>query len=48
MGILNHFDSKILVRKVLPLLLDLVKFKHLIPSVVYICLEIMKNGKIIT
>lgn len=48
MGILNNFDSKILSRKVLPLLLDLLKFKHLIPSVIYICLEIMKNGKIIS
>lgn len=45
---LNHFEPRILLRKVLPLLLDLLKFKHLIPSVVYICLEIMKNGNIIT
>ena len=48
LGVLNHFEPKILLRKVLPLLLDLLKFKHLIPSVVYICLETMKNGKIIT
>lgn len=48
LGVLNHFDAKILLRKILPLLLDLLKFKNLIPSVIYICLETMKNGKIIT
>jgi hypothetical protein len=48
MGILNHFESRILLRKVLPLLLDLLKFKHLIPSVIFISMEIIKNGKIIT
>ena len=27
--------------------MDLLKFKHLIPSVIYISIEILKDGKII-
>ena len=36
MGILNHFSYKILLRKIIPGLMDLLKFKHLIPSIIYI------------
>lgn len=47
MGILNDFSMKILIRKIIPKLMDLLKFKHLIPSVIYISIEILKNGKIL-
>lgn len=47
MGVLHDFNRKILLKRIFPTLIDYLKFKHLVPSIIYICVEVAKNGKII-
>lgn len=47
MGVLHDFNRKILLKRIFPTLMDYLKFKHLIPSIIYICIEVAKDGKII-
>jgi len=37
MGVLHDFNRKILIKRIFPALIDYLKFKHLVPSIIYIC-----------
>jgi hypothetical protein len=47
-GVLEDFDLRVLSRIILPKLIDLLKFAHLIASVAFIIVDLMKKGRLST
>lgn len=47
-GVLYDFEERVLTRIVLPKLMDLLKFGHLIASIVYITVDLIKKERIPT
>jgi hypothetical protein len=45
-GVLDDFDTRVLSRIILPKLIDLLKFGHLIASVAYIIIDFLKKGRL--
>jgi hypothetical protein len=45
-GVLDDFDARVLSRIILPKLIDLLKFGHLIASVAYIIIDFLKKGRL--
>ena len=45
-GVLDDFDNRVMTRIILPKLLDMLKFNHLIASIVYIIIELLKKSKL--
>lgn len=45
-GVLDDFDLRVLTKIILPKLIDLLKFSHLIASIVYIAIDLLKKGKL--
>ena len=45
-GILDDFPERVLLRIVIPKLLDLIKFNSLIASIVYIIIDLLKRSKL--
>jgi SCY1-like protein 2 len=45
-GVLDDFPSRVINRIVIPKLLDLLKFNHLIASIIYIVIDLLKKKKI--
>ena len=45
-GVLDDFDGRVLARIILPKLIDLLKFGHLIASVAYIIIDLLKKGRL--
>lgn len=45
-GVLDDFDARVLARIILPKLIDLLKFGHLIASVTYIIIDLLKKGRL--
>ncbi len=45
-GVLDDFPLRVVNRIVIPKLLDLLKYSHLIASIVYIIIDLLKKNKI--
>lgn len=45
-GVLDDFDSRVLARIIMPKLIDLLKFGHLIASVTYIIIDLLKKNRL--
>jgi len=45
-GVLNDFDARVVYKIILPKLLDLLKFGHLIASIVFIVIDLLKRNKL--
>lgn len=45
---LDDFDNRVVTRIILPKLIDLLKFGHLIASIIFITIDLYKKGKITT
>lgn len=45
-GVLEDFDLRVTTRIILPKLLDMLKFGHLIASVLFIVIDLLKKGRL--
>lgn len=45
-GVLDDFPSRVVNRLVVPKLIDLLKYNHLIASIVFIVIDLLKKNKI--
>lgn len=43
-GVIDKFSGKILHKRIIPILTNLLKFNHLVASIIFILLDIMKRG----
>lgn len=43
---LDDFEIRVIVKIIVPKLLDLLKFNHLIASIVYIIIDLLKKSKL--
>lgn len=45
-GVLDDFDNRVVTRIILPKLLDMLKFSHLIASIIFITIDLLKKNKL--
>jgi hypothetical protein len=45
-GVLDDFEIRVIIKIIVPKLLDLLKFNHLIASIVYIVIDLLKKNKL--
>lgn len=45
-GVIDKFSGKVLHKRIIPIMTNLLKFNHLVASIIFIILDIMKRNMI--